>query len=170
MMYLNMTPATNENLTKRFLTLLGVGFLQGCSLGPLIENVAHIDASIPLTALFGTALVFGCFSLAALVAKRRSFLYLGGFLGSALSLLFFGGLINMFFRSAMFFNVQLYGGLLLFSLFVIFDTQLVVEKHVSGDNDFIGHSLHLFLDFVAIFVRLMIILARNKENQKKERK
>jgi hypothetical protein len=42
----------------------------------------------------------------------------------------FNRLINMFFRSAMFFNVQLYGGLLLFSLFVIFDTQVACMRLV----------------------------------------
>ena len=56
-------------------------------------------------------------------------------------------------------QVQLYGGLLLFCGFVLFDTQLIVEKFNLGDNDYIWHSLGLFLDFVNIFRRLLIILA-----------
>eukprot|EP00019_Armaparvus_languidus_P012063 CAMPEP_0168579592 /NCGR_PEP_ID=MMETSP0420-20121227/311_1 /TAXON_ID=498008 /ORGANISM="Pessonella sp." /LENGTH=164 /DNA_ID=CAMNT_0008613583 /DNA_START=274 /DNA_END=768 /DNA_ORIENTATION=- len=164
-----MTPPTEENLTKRFATLTAFGFLKGCSIGPLVSQVLHQDSSIVMTALLGTSVVFASFSAAALFAKRRSYLYLGGFLGSCLSLLFWGGLINMFFRSTMFFNVQLYLGLLMFCGYVIFDTQLIVEKAAQGDNDFLGHSLKLFVDFIAIFVRLLIILSRNSEKKRERR-
>ena len=54
---------------------------------------------------------------------------------------------------------ELYFGLLLFCGFVLFDTQLIVEKFNLGNDDFIWHSLDLFLDFVNIFRRLLIILA-----------
>jgi len=167
--YFHSLPPTNENVPTRFATLLGFGVLQGTSVGPLIEAVSFLDPSIPMTAFLGTTIVFAAFSMSALLAKRRSYLYLGGFLGSALSLLFWGGLLNMFFRSAMFFNLQLYGGLLVFSLFVIFDTQLIVEKNIAGDNDYAAHALHLFIDFVAIFIRILIILSRNSEKKKERR-
>ena len=54
---------------------------------------------------------------------------------------------------------ELYFGLLLFCGFVLFDTQLIVEKFNHGNDDFIWHSLDLFLDFVNIFRRLLVILA-----------
>jgi FtsH-binding integral membrane protein len=47
---------------------------------------------------------------------------------------------------------------------------LIVEKNVSGDNDYAGHAMRLFVDFVAIFVRLLIILSRNSEKKRSERK
>ncbi len=56
-------------------------------------------------------------------------------------------------------QIELYGGLLLFCGFVLFDTQLIVEKCERGDTDYIWHSLDLFLDFINIFRRLLIILA-----------
>ncbi len=56
-------------------------------------------------------------------------------------------------------QIELYGGLFLFCGFILFDTQLIVEKCERGDNDYIWHSLDLFLDFVNIFCRLLIILA-----------
>ena len=63
--------------------------------------------------------------------------------------------------------------------FVLFDTQLIVEKRRSGDDDFIWyalsgtvvtcfywflyrHSVDLFIDFIDIFRRLVIILGMNK--------
>ena len=36
---------------------------------------------------------------------------------------------------------------------------MIVERHSHGDDDYIWHSVDLFLDFVAIFKRLLIILA-----------
>jgi hypothetical protein len=43
--------------------------------------------SILVTAFVGTAIAFGCFTCAAIVAKRREYLYLGGLLSSGLSIL-----------------------------------------------------------------------------------
>lgn len=44
--------------------------------------------------------------------------------------------------------------------FVLYDTQLIMEKRRNGDKDFIAHSVDLFIDFIGIFRRLLIILAQ----------
>lgn len=43
--------------------------------------------SILISAFVGTGLAFACFSVAAMVARRREYLYLGGLLSSGLSML-----------------------------------------------------------------------------------
>ena len=43
--------------------------------------------SILVTAFVGTAIAFACLTCAAIVAKRREYLYLGGLLSSGLSIL-----------------------------------------------------------------------------------
>lgn len=42
--------------------------------------------------------------------------------------------------------------------FIIFDTQNITEKARRGDKDYIKHSVELFIDFVAVFKRILIIL------------
>src|SRR5690606_32922828 len=121
---------------------------------------------IVVTAFMGTVMIFGCFSLAALFAKRRSYMYLGGILGSVLTIALWLSIANLFFRSAAIMNLQLYGGLFMFVGFVVFDTQLIIEKAAQGDVDYPMHAITLFIDFVAIFVRLLIILSKN--NKKKD--
>lgn len=56
---------------------------QGLSLGRLVGVILKADPSILVTSMLATTTVFVCFALAALLAKRRSFLYLGGILSSA---------------------------------------------------------------------------------------
>ncbi|CAN0261002.1 unnamed protein product, partial [Hapterophycus canaliculatus] len=73
-----------SNYPKRVSILLLFGALQGLSLGSLIDLVLHVDPSILVTSLLATTTVFVSFAGAALFAKRRSFLYLGGVLSSCL--------------------------------------------------------------------------------------
>jgi FtsH-binding integral membrane protein len=55
------------------------------------------------------------------------------------------GFMNIFFRSVAVMNILLYVGLLVFCGFVMFDTQLIIEKAALGNKDFIWDSLELFL-------------------------
>lgn len=61
--------------------LLGFGFFSGVSTAPLMAAVAFIDPNIPLEAFVATSVLFGCFTMAALRSRDRTFLYLGGNVG-----------------------------------------------------------------------------------------
>ncbi|KAF7076832.1 hypothetical protein CFC21_081434, partial [Triticum aestivum] len=61
--------------------------LEGASVGPLIELPLDFDPSILMTGFVGTAIALGCFSGAAIIAKHREYLYLGGLPSSGLSIL-----------------------------------------------------------------------------------
>jgi len=160
------TPHTKENVKKRLGMLCGFGFCTGFSMGPLLSAVIDINPSIIPTAFLGTCVIFASLSLAALYAERRAMLFLGGFLMSGLSMMIMLLFVNIFIGSYLVMQFELYFGLLLFCGFVLFDTQLIVEKFNLGNDDFIWHSLDLFLDFVNIFRRLLIILASKEKKRK----
>jgi Bax inhibitor 1 len=170
MMFWIQMDSKKEEFQRRVAMLCGFGFLQGLSIAPLIALAIYIDPAIVMTAVIGTVTVFACFSAAAMTAQRRSWLFLGGFLSSATSLLLVLGLANYFFNSVNIYGLQLYGGLLLFSGYVIFDTQLILEKAENGSRDAVGHALHLFLDFIAILVRILVILIKNAEKKDNKKK
>jgi len=88
-----------EEYGRRLAVIAGFGLFKGMSLGPLMEHTLHVDPSILITAFLATTTIFACFTLSALLAKRRSYLYLGGILSSALSALFLLSVLSMFLQN-----------------------------------------------------------------------
>ncbi|XP_073052147.1 bax inhibitor 1-like [Primulina eburnea] len=159
---------------KRMSLLMAAALFEGASVGPLIELAIDFDPSIIVSAFVGCAVAFGCFSAAAMVARRREYLYLGGLLSSGLSILFWLHFASSIFGGSMaLFKFELYFGLLVFVGYIVVDTQDIIEKAHFGDLDYVKHTLTLFTDFVAVFVRILIIMLKNaseKEEKKKKRR
>jgi FtsH-binding integral membrane protein len=72
----------------------------------------------------------------------------------------------VFGSGALLYQAELYGGLAVFSGYVIYDTQVIVERAEAGQTDPLKPALDLLVDFVAIFVRLLVILMRNAEKKR----
>ena len=127
------------NWQKR-VSLLGVyGFLQGCSIGPLINMALQVDPAIVMTAFLGTATIFVCFSLSAIYSERRSYIFLGGMLSSAMMFMCILSLVSIFYRPVWIYSIQMYFGLAVFCAYVLYDTQLIIEKAENGSDDFVWH-------------------------------
>jgi FtsH-binding integral membrane protein len=170
---LGITFSTYSGVSQeKRLALLGLfGFFEGASLGSLINHVIKIDPSIVTTALFCTTAIFVAFSAAAMFAQRRQYLYLGGYLSFSVLFMCIASFVNIFTQSTGINWILLYGGLVVFMGYVIYDTQVIIEKASHGDFNFVNHSLELFIDFVAIFVRILIILSdkKKKKNEREEK-
>ena len=52
-------------------------------------------------------------------------------------------------------NIYLYGGLGLFTLYIAYDTQKMIDEFEMGVDDHIKHATDLFLDFKIVFTRVM---------------
>ncbi|KAG9144346.1 hypothetical protein Leryth_022335 [Lithospermum erythrorhizon] len=172
MAWLLATPPYHEQ--KRVGLLMAAAVLEGASIGPLIDLAIQVDPSILVGAFVGCAVAFGCFSVAAMVAKRREYLYLAGVLSSGVSILFWLHFASSIFGGSMaMFKFELYFGLLVFVGYIVVDTQDIIERAHLGDLDYVKHALTLFTDFVAVFVRILIIMLKNageKEEKKKKRR
>lgn len=166
MLAIAFSEPTRQNEMKRIGYLFGLAFLIGCTTGPLVEYVGAQDPSIVFNAYLITCIVFGSFTLAALYADTTKFLHLGGILTSALLCL----VVASFFRSAYIHGWILWGGLAINCGFVLYDTQLIAEKRRRGDNDYIWHTVLLFVDFVNIFRYILAILKEKSDNDRRKRR
>ncbi|KAG4206363.1 hypothetical protein ERO13_A03G004800v2 [Gossypium hirsutum] len=171
MIWLLSIPTYQEQ--KRVSLLMASAVFQGASIGPLIDLAIKIDPSVLVAAFVGTALAFACFSGAAMLARRREYLYLGGLLSSGVSILMWLHFASSVFGgSTTLFMFEIYFGLLVFVGYMVVDTQDIIEKAHLGDLDYVKHALTLFTDFVALFVRILIIMLKNsaEKNEKKKKR
>ncbi|CAF1251120.1 unnamed protein product [Adineta steineri] len=142
----------------------------GIYLSPLINLAINVDPQIVMTAFLMTTIIFVCFTLSALLTKKRTYLYLGGLLATGSSIMLLLSLMNLFGRSQLIFNINLYFGLAIACGYVLYDTQLIIERANNGDMHYVKHALLLFTDLVDIFVRILIILIKNSTNKEKKNK
>jgi FtsH-binding integral membrane protein len=59
------------------------------------------------------------------------------------------------------YNVNLYLGLGIFSLFISFDTQQMIHDAREGHKDHVSHAMNMFLNLINVFIRLLSIFRNN---------
>jgi len=150
--------------SSEFRTALFVAFtsLSGMAIAPLLKVFLAINpTAIPL-ALFSTAGLFGVMTVLSMVAPRGAMLNWGVPLGGGMIMLMLLGLGGMFVPATsawapLLHNISLYGGLGLFTLYIAYDTQVMVAEYEMGQDDHLRHAINLFINFQAIFTRLLMI-------------
>ncbi|XP_013790548.1 probable Bax inhibitor 1 [Limulus polyphemus] len=166
---LHFTHNDGKNAGMRLSFMVGFAFATGLGLGPLLKVVITVNPSLISLAFLATSTIFLCFTLCSLFSERGSWLFLGGSLMSILSTMFLLGMVNLFTRSVFISQIHLYLGLAVMCGFILYDTQLIIEKCRMGDRDFIRHSVDLFIDFVGVFQKLLIILTQKEESRKRRK-
>jgi len=149
--------------TTRQNIFLGISGLLGMGIAPLVAASAP---GVVFAAALGTSGIFAGFTIAALKAKRKAMLMLGGpligglffIVGCSLAgiLLPMMGVTSPAVLGALY-NINLYGGLALFSLFIAYDTQKMIEDFKDGQTDHVAPALGMFLNLLNIFIRLLTI-------------
>lgn len=158
-------PQHSKNRPLAFYTF---AFADGLAVGPLVGMASTADPMLPLLAFAGCVVVFAGFSVSALFAKRGKYLALGSVLWTMLGGMLFVRVLNLFTSRFYGMGFLLYGGLLMMCGFVLYDTQVIVEKAVAGDSDYLRHAMDLLIDFVNMFRRILIIMMK-KDQDRKER-
>ena len=64
-------------------------------------------------------------------------------------------------------------GLFMACLYIIYDTQIIVERAENGDKDVPAHTMMLFIDLFELFIRILQILMelnKDKDNDRRRRR
>lgn len=137
--------------------------LEGLMLAPLI-NMAGMP--IVFNALVATGAMMGSLAAYAYNTPTKDFLSWQGGLTVGLCGLIGVGLVNMIWPSPMLTTLSLYGGLLLFGGFVMYDTQKLLHNASTKPAwDPINESIGIYLDAIIIFQKFLIIFMNNKKKK-----
>jgi Bax inhibitor 1 len=164
-----------ESESLRLGYLKALSFCMGFLVGPLMHHLAEFEPMILIQAVSYTAIMFCSFTAISLFSKRRSYLFLGGIIMTMTSCMFWYRTMAWMFGYSRFGGefglVYTMSGLFVACLYVIYDTQLIIERAERGDKDVPKHSMILFLDLFELFIKVVQILIKlNDQDKKKEKK
>lgn len=157
------------SLQTRGLAFCGIAMLSGNSIGSLLFVLQYIAPSLVPTALFTTLALFISLSLAAMFTKQRSLIYLGGILAPVMTSLMFISLFNIYLRSRWVDDSMLLVSLVVYLGYILYDTQVILERARMGDEDYVKGALMYFTDLFSIFLKILAILMKKEDRKKKER-
>ncbi|KAL5519486.1 hypothetical protein ACEPAH_1169 [Sanghuangporus vaninii] len=156
------TPPENSLLKHTF--WVGFNVCQAATLSPLF----FFNPAILSRAALYTAGVIGSLAYVGATAKNETYLYMGGPLLAGLTVVALSSLAPLALPLgvrglAVAEAISLYGGLAVFSGFVLFDTQKILAHARAAEaglvpRDPVRESIALELDFINIFIRMVQIL------------
>jgi len=131
------------------------------SLSGIMLSSVNLDKKVIHNALFGTMSIFTFMFLAGL-----TLIFFGVYLSSTFGFILFLSLLTLIIAQLVFSFTQsgfqrffYFAGLLLFSIYIIYDTNVILRRDYYGD--FITASMDYYLDILNIFLNLVGIGSDN---------
>merc|ERR1719431_34005 len=151
--------------------------LHAAVVGAVVAPICLLGGPILARAAWYTAGMVGGLSTVALTAPSEKFLYMGGPLAMGLGVVFCASLGSAFLPpstalGAGLYSVAMYGGLILFGAFLLYDTQKVIykaERHPAPAYygapafDPVNASMSIYMDTINIFIRIATLLAGGRK-------
>jgi len=137
------------------IVLYGFTFTSGLTLGPILAKFIGMgNTGIIANAFAMTTIIFGALSLFA-IRTKSDFTSMGKPLFIALIVVIIGSIINMIIGSPMLHIIIQGAVVMLFSFFIVFDTQNIIQGNYETPID---GAVALYLDFFNLFTALLQIL------------
>lgn len=138
------------------IVLFAFTFISGLTLTPLLSNILNLPsgAGIVTNAFLMTSVAFGGLTMFAMNTKK-DFTMMGKMLFIALIVMIVAGVINIFLGSPILQLMLAGAGALLFSFFILYDTQNIIKGAYDSP---VSAAASLYLDFLNLFVSLLQIL------------
>ncbi len=148
--------AANRNSSFGVVLLLGLTFLLGLMLGPILQHALHLrnGGQIVGLAAGGTGIIF--LTLAGIATTtKKDFSFMGKFLMVGIILLIVASLANIFLQIPIMALAISAIGVLLFSGFILFDVSRIVN---GGETNYIMATLSLYMSIYNLFTSLLQLL------------
>ncbi|KAF4084740.1 hypothetical protein AMELA_G00109330 [Ameiurus melas] len=147
-------------------------------MGAVVAPLTLMGGPLMMRAAWYTAGIVGGLSTVAMCAPSEKFLNMGGPLAAGLGVVFVSSLGTMFLPptsvfGAGLYSVAVYGGLILFSMFLLYDTQKVIKRaetyplYAAQKYDPINACMGIYTDTLNIFIRLVMILSSGGGGKRK---
>ena len=155
-------PRTKNIPGVNLAVLFGFTFISGLTIAPLLASIFSMPsgAAIVGQAFLMTSVAFAGISMFAMTTKR-DFSSMGKMLFIALIIMIVAGISNIFIQSSLLQLGIASAGALLFSAFILYDTQQIIK---GGYDSPIDAALSLYLDFFNLFISLLQILGIMNSN------
>ncbi|CAD6972005.1 unnamed protein product [Tilletia controversa] len=139
--------------TTLFLQLLGTTVLEALSLGAV---VSYVDQVVVLQAMIITCFAFVGLTLITL-QSRWDFESMGSWLFGGLLILVGAGFVQIFLPFSRTLDLVMAGaGTVLFSLYIVYDTSVILKR--LSPEDWVLANLSLYLDIINLFINILRIL------------
>jgi len=123
--------------------------------------VSFFDKMLVIQALIITTVIVVGLTLYTFQTKR-DFSFMGAGLFAFLCVLLAGGIIQMFVRSPAMELCLALGGALVFSLYLVYDTQQIMRK--TSPEEYIDAAIQIYLDITRLFIEILRILEAARHN------
>lgn len=162
----------NSPVPKHLAWLLHAGVM-----GAVVAPLTLLGGPLMMRAAWYTAGIVGGLSTVAMCAPSEKFLNMGGPLAVGFGVVFASSLGSMFLPptsafGAGLYSVAVYGGLVLFSMFLLYDTQKVIKRAETHPlygvqkYDPINACMGIYMDTLNIFMRMVMILSGGGNRKK----
>ena len=153
--YMACNPSVAREYPKNYFILAAITLCMGLSVG--ISCAAYTQESVLFAVGLTAAATLGLVAFA--FQTKYDFSGSGPYLWTAFLVLFFTGFLMMFIQSRILEIIYASFGALIFSFYIVYDTQLIVGgKHQQqrfGIDDYVFASLTLYLDIINLFLMLL---------------
>ncbi len=148
--------SANRNSSVGVVLLLGLTFLMGLLLGPILQHALNLSngAQIVGLAAGGTGIILMTLAGVATTSKK-DFSFMGKFLLVGIVLLIVASLANIFLQIPAMALALSAIGVILFSGFILYDVSRIVN---GGETNYVMATLGLYLSIYNLFTSLLHLL------------
>jgi FtsH-binding integral membrane protein len=162
----------SENEPMREVSFWGLTTGMGITMSPFMSMMIGIDPMIVPVSVGLSAMIFGGCAYYATICKDAQMMKwkapLAIGLGSLVTIQLIGIgstlIVGSNALSSLIHNVDIYGGIGLFTMMSIYDSYMARKMYKNKEADHLGCATMVYLDFMNLLIRIMEAMAKAKQN------